>query len=119
MGAGDLVQKGTTVVVGFNSRTVGTWIMQDSGESPGADIKEIRGPQNSVLTKLITNPHKTYKATGVLLSADLTTMAGAKIGDLVSINSVNCMLLSLDISFGAEDARATLTAVKEDSMTYS
>lgn len=119
MAAGDLVQKGVTVVVGYNGRTVGTWIMQGSGESPDADIKEIRGPQNSVVTKIITNPRKTYKADGVLLSADLTTMAAAKKGDTVSINSVNCMLESLDISFSAEDARATLTAVKEDSMTYT
>lgn len=119
MAAGDLIQKGTSVVVGYNSRTVGTWIMQESGESPGADIKEIRGPQNAVVTKIITNPHKTYKATGVLLSADLTAMASAVIGGAISINSVSCMIASLDISYGAEDARASLTAVKEDSMTYS
>lgn len=119
MAAGDLVQKGTTCTVGFNSRTVGTWIMQDSGEAPGAVIKEIKGPQGAVVTKLLTNPHKTYKATGVLLSADLTAMASAKIGDAISINSVLCMITSLDISFSAEDARATLTAIKEDSMTYT
>ena len=119
MAAGDLAQKGTTVVVGFNGRVVGTWIMEDSGESPGADIKEIRGPQNAVVTKLITNPHKTYKATGVMLSADLTAMAAAKIGDAISINSVSCMILSLDLSFGTQDAKASLTAIKEDSMTYA
>ena len=119
MAAGDLVQKGTSVVVGFNGRTVGTWTMSDSGESPGADIKDIRGPQNAVTTKLITNPHKIYKASGVMLSADLTTMAAAKIGDAVSINSITCMLLTLDISFGTEDAKASLTAIKEDSMTYT
>jgi len=119
MAAGDLIQKGTSVVVGFNSRTVGTWIMQDSGESPQADIKSIKGPQGATVTKLITDPRKVYKATGVLLSADLATMAAAKIGDTVSFNSVNCMLTRLDISYQATDARGVLECVKEDSMTYS
>ena len=114
-----MIQKGTTVVVGFNGRTVGTWVMEDSGESPGAEVTVIKGSNNSTLTKLISDPKKTYKATGILLAADLTAMAAAKIGDTISINSVSCMIESLDLSFGREAARASLTAVKEDSMTYT
>lgn len=118
MAAGDLVQKGTSVVVGFNGVTFGTWIMQGSGEEPMADVKEIRGPQNAVVTKLITNPKKQYNVSGVMLSADLTTARAAMIGSTVSINSVSCCIVSLKLSFDAQDAKCDMVAVKEDSMTY-
>lgn len=119
MAAGDMVQKGTTVVVGFNSVTFGTWIMESSSESPGADVTEIRGPQNATVTKLISNPHKIYEVSGVILSADLTTARAALIGGTVSINSVSCCIQSLKLDFGREAAKCTMTAIKEDSMTYS
>jgi hypothetical protein len=119
MPAGDMVQKGTTVVVGFNGVTFGTWIMEDSSEAPGADIKEIRGANNSVVTKLISNPHVTYELTGIILSADLTTARAALIGGTVSVNSVSCMIQSLKLSYNREDAKCTMTVIKEAGMTYA
>lgn len=119
MAAGDLVQKGTSVVVGFNGVTFGTWIMQSAGEEPMADIKEIKGPQAATVTKLVTNPRKQYSVSGVILAADLTTARAALIGGTVSINSVSCMIVSLKLSFEAQDAKCDMVAVKEDSMTYS
>ena len=119
MAAGDLVQKGTSVVVGFNGVTFGTWIMQDSGEEPMADVKEIRGPQKATVTKLVTNPRKQYNVSGVILSADLTTARAALICGTVSINSVSCCIVSLKLTYNAQDARCDMTAVKEDSMTYT
>jgi len=119
MAAGDLVQKGTTVVVGYNGVTFGTWIMQGSGEEPLADTKEIKGPQGATVTVLVINPRKQYTVNGVILSADLTAARAALIGGTASVNSTNCRILSLKLDFIAEDARCSMTVVKEDSMTYS
>lgn len=119
MAAGDLVQKGISVVVGFNGITFGTWIMEDSGEAPEADITEIKGAQAAVVTKLIANPRAVYNVKGIILAADLTTARAALIGGTVSINSVSCMITSLKLTYGTEAARCEMSAVKEASMTYT
>lgn len=117
--AGEMVQVGTTVVVGLNGRTVGTWLVDSATEVSSSEVKEIRGANNSVVTKLISNPGRRYTVSGVLLSADLTTMEGAKIGDDISIDSVTCFLESVQLEFSREEAKCTVTAIKEDSMTYT
>jgi hypothetical protein len=119
MPAGDLVQLGTSVVVGFNGLTYGTCIMISGGEELTGDIKEIKGPQNATVTKLLTNPGKRYTVEGVLLSADLTAARLLKKGSSVTINSVVCMVEDVKIATGTEEAKVTITAVKEDSMTYT
>lgn len=119
MAAGDMVQKGTSVVVGMNSLTYGTCLMQTASEERTDEIKEIRGANNAVVTKLISNPGKRYTVEGVLLSADLTAARALKRGDAVSINSVSCMVEDVKIGVGLEEAKVTITAIKEDSMTYT
>lgn len=42
MAAGDLVQKGTTVITGLNGVTYGTLINVEGGISPKADVEEIK-----------------------------------------------------------------------------
>lgn len=116
--AGDAVVKGSCVI-GYNGRTYGTLLQVDSSEEPIGDIKEIRGAQNAVVAKIITNPGKKYKVSGVLLSADLTAIASMKKGDTVSINSVSAMVESASLEFSGTEAKATIEAVKEDSMTYT
>lgn len=119
MAAGDLVQKGTTVITGLNGVTYGTLINVEGGISPKADVEEIKGPQGATVTKLITNPRKEYSATGICLSADQIALEAAKIGDTASIDSVSGMLTDLDLSYGAGAMKAAVKTVREDSMTYS
>ena len=114
-----VVQKGTAVVVGFNGVTFGTWIMDEAGEEPQADVEEIRDANNANVTILVSNPRKQYDVSGIILSADLTTARAALIGGTVSINSVSCRILSLKLSFGRLAAKCQITAVKESSMTYT
>lgn len=126
MAAGDLVQKGTSVTVGFGSNTNANLIMQAVGESVGeADMKEIAGEQGAAITNLFTNPRKRIRLTGVLLdtgglAAEIKAVRDLIVGSTISINSVNCMVDETPvIEFGAEEARVSIVAVKEDSMTYT
>jgi hypothetical protein len=124
MAAGDLVQKGTSVTVGFGSNTNAALIMQAVTESVGeADMKSIPGEQGADITNIFTNPRKRIRLTGVLvntLTTELATIRALIIGSTLSVNSVNCMVIeSPTIEFGAEESRVTLSVIKEDSMTYS
>lgn len=124
MAAGDLVQKGTSVTVGFNSNTNSNMIMQAVTESVGeSDLKSIAGEQGADVTNLFTNPRKRIRLNGVVLDtagAELAAIRLLIIGSTVAVNSVNCMVIESPVlEFGAEEARVTLTVIKEDSMTYS
>ena len=123
MAAGDLVQTGTAVAVGFNSVTNSNLIMQAATETLGAaNVKEIMGVQNAVVTKLITNPHLRMRLTGVVTAAgtELATLRALKVGDTLSVNSVSCMIAEpIEIEDGPEETRATIVVIKEASMTYA
>ena len=119
MPAGDMVQKGTTVVVGFNGRTFGTCLMEVASEEQVGEIKEIRGANNAAATKLISNPARRVTVEGILLSGDLTTVEALKRGDVASIDGISCMVEEVKISFNREEAKVSITAIKEDSMTYT
>jgi hypothetical protein len=119
MAAGDMVQLGTEVVVGFNGLTYGTCIMETASQEASGDEKEIRGPNNSVLTVLESNPGEQYTVEGILLAADLTAARALIKGSTVSINSVNCRVMTRSIGVGREEAKVTITAIKEAGMTYS
>jgi len=126
MAAGDLVQKGAAVTVGFNSNTNANLEMQAVTESVGeADMKPILGEQGAAVTNLFTNPRKRLRLSGVLLNvasdaAELAAVRALIIGSTVSVNSVNCMVIETPtIEFGAEEARVTISVIKEDSMTYT
>ncbi len=118
MAAGDLVQKGTSVVVGYNNITFGTWIMQSAGEEPLADVKEIKGAQGATVTAIVTNPRKQLTLTGVILTDDLTAARLALIAGSVTVNAVAYRIVSLKLDFIAEDARCTMVVMKESSMSY-
>jgi len=126
MAAGDLVQKGTSVTVGFNSNTNANLQMQAVTESVGeADLKPILGEQGAAVTNLFTNPRKRIRLQGVLLDAssngtELAAVRALIIGSTVSVNAVNCMVIETpSIEFSAGEARVTISVIKEDSMTYT
>ncbi|MEN6360043.1 MAG: hypothetical protein ABFD59_08305 [Smithella sp.] len=119
MAAGDMVQKGTTVVVGFNGLTYGTCIMLTASQEATGEEKVIKGSNNATVTILESDPGEQYTVEGILLSADLTAARSLKKGDTVSINSVNCRCVSRSIGVGTEEAKVTITAIKEASMTYT
>ena len=126
MAAGDLVQKGTSVTVGFNGNTNTNLIMQAVSETVGeADMKSIASAQGADVTNIFTNPRKRIRLSGVLLNAatndaELKAVRDWIVGTTLSVNAVNCMIVeSPTIEQSAEEMRVTVTVVKEDSMTYT
>ena len=126
MAAGDLVQKGTAVTVGFGTNTNANLIMQTVTESVGeADQNSIKSEQAADITNIYTNPRKRIRLNGVVLNtggagAELAAIRALIVGSTVSVNSVNCMVIeSPVIEMGAEEARVSLSVIKEDSMTYT
>lgn len=117
MAAGDMVQKGTAVIVGFNGFTYSGAIMDDVSRKPTGDIKPIRGENNAVCTKLISNP-----GFEIMVQVIVTTLASfntIKKGDAFTINSVTYMVEEAEGKYSREEVKWTITAVKEDSMTYT
>ena len=119
-----IVQKGTAVVVGFNSRdgsdaTLGTtWIMEDASQEATAEaVTQINDQHNAPVTKLISGPGKRYTITGILLAADLGAVEALIIGSKVVIDGKNCMVESAVLNFVREAAKATVTAIS-DGITY-
>ena len=126
MAEGDLVQKGTSVTVGFNGDTNTNLVMQAVAETLGeADMKSIASVQGADITNIFTNPRKRIRLSGVLLNAasndaELKAVRDWIIGTTLSVNSVNCMIIeSPVIEQSAEEMRVTVTVIKEDSMTYT
>lgn len=126
MAAGDLVQKGTSVTVGFNGDTNTNLVMQAVAETLGeADMKSIASVQGADITNIFTNPRKRIRLSGVLLNAasndaELKAVRDWIIGTTLSVNSVNSMIIeSPVIEQSAEEMRVTVTVIKEDSMTYT
>ena len=119
MAAGDLITKGTACVVGYNGNTYGGFLQAEGTASPMADIEPIKGAQGATVTWLITDPRKEYKVTGICVSSDQSALEAAKIGDVISIDTVACMLTGLDLSYSAGAMRASITAIKHDSVTHS
>ena len=117
MAAGDMVQKGTTVLVGFQSLTLSGTIMDSVGRTPIAEVKTIKGENNATVTKLISDPgfRITFECT-VTTHATFNTI---KIGDAITINSIAYMVESSEPKYSREEVKWTVTAVKEDTMTYT
>jgi len=123
MAAGDLVQQGAVVHVGFGGNTNTNLVMQAVTETVGmANKKAILGEQNATVTKIYTDPGKRIRLTGVLKNAasddaELTAVRAMKIGDEITVNSViYCIDEAPEIEHSAEEARVALVAIREDSM---
>lgn len=112
-----MVQKGTTVIVGFASHTLTGYVMNSVGKEPIGDIKDLRGENNATATKLISNPG--FRITVECYVTSGTSYTTMKKGDAVSINSVSYMVEDVKVAYSREEAIVTITAVKEDSMTYT
>lgn len=119
MAAGDMVIKGTVVTVAFAGNTHASLIMEAVDVSPIAEIKPIKGENNATTTKIISDPGKKMTLEGVVIAAGVATLQGYKKGDAVTINSVSWMIDDISIKYGKEEAKCTLSVVKEDSMTYT
>jgi hypothetical protein len=123
--AGELVQKGTTVHVGFEGNVHTNLIMQAASEETGnATVKTIKSEQNAAATHIITDPKRAVKLTGVLKGSALTTVRALKMGDAVSLTHGGVAVAyfisaPVDIEMGPEESRVTISVTKQEAWTHS
>jgi hypothetical protein len=68
---------------------------------------------------LISDPGKKLVLEGTVIAAGLSALQSLIKGSAVTVNSVSWMVEDISIKGSKEEAKATLTLVKEDSMTYT
>ena len=112
-----LVQKGTALEVGIGGYTYTGYIVEDADVEVGADIEDIRGEDNDITTKLISNAHS--RVTVNVIGKSGSTLASLKTGDAISLNSVSMMVESVTVKRSRGALKGTIKAVKEGSMTYT
>lgn len=115
--AGDVVQIGEDVEIGFQGYTLSGYTMNDASPENKADIKEIRGENNAVMTKLLSNPRQELSFVAIPMAG--TDFLTIKTGDVMTVNSVAYMVVSAKPKLGREEDTIEVSLIKEDSMTYA
>jgi len=108
-----LVQKGTSVVVGFGNITYTGILAQSGGRKNSATMDKIKSETAGTVTYLITNQKKEITVTGVITGAGtIAAIRALAPGDVVTIDSVACYILDIDMKLSAKQAEVTLNLVK-------
>ena len=114
---GDLVQKGTEVVVGLGSLGDTNMIVEEVTRKPVVTSDVIlNDTQAAATTVLLTNPGHEIRVTGIVLTDIFTALV---VGASYTINSIKYRATDVDIRRSAKAMRVTIAGVKEDSMTYA
>jgi hypothetical protein len=123
MAAGDLVQKGTAVSVGFHSISNANLIMQSVSRTPTATIKPILGEEGAAVTEIYTDPGTEYTLTGVVKNtgaeAEYAALKALIKGSPITVDAVACRVDDISLEIGAEETRVTIKAVKKDAITHA
>jgi len=121
MAAGDLVQKGTSVAVGFGGITNTNLIMQAVSRSPTANIKPIMGEQGARVTEIYTDPGTAWTLSGVVKAAgtELATLKALIKGSAITVDSIAARIEDISLEYGPEETRCTIQAVKFDGITHA
>lgn len=111
------VQKGTTVLLGYGSYTYSVILTDDCTVTPTAVVSTINDENNTTTTVVIYDPGQQLEMSGVIKGTVVPTIL--LIGGTVSINSVVWRLTKYDIKLARTEAKLSLSAIKEASMTYT
>ena len=111
------VQKGETVFLGYGDYTYALILTDDATISPIADVATIPDEHNATTTVLVYNPGQHIDISGVILGDSFPSIL--LIGGSITINAVVWRIEKYDIKLARTEAKLTLSAIKEDGMTYS
>ena len=111
-----ITQKGTILIIGFDGNTYTGLFMEGATKEQTGTQKIIKDEDNATVTVLVEDLGIRRTLRGIVKSEGWTE---PRQGDMVTINSINYRVESISTEYSAEEARITLTAIKEDSMTYS
>ena len=122
MAAGDIVLiHGTnSFAIGLQGYTYSNVKVRNATLEPCSEEKLITGEQKETLEVLIVNPGDRVKLTGAVLAAALSDIQDVKKGDAISINGVSMCVEDFSCKYiPAGEIMFDVTAIKEDSMTYT
>ena len=117
MAAGDLVQVGSTVAVGFNSLVYGTMLMEVASYEPFANEKRVPDERDATYSIIYTDPGTKLTLTGTLLAADLAAFEALDLGSVITINSLSYRVVSAVVSYSPTETKGTIECRSEDSLT--
>lgn len=103
--------------IGIGGYTYTGYVVEEAEHEAFAEVEPIKNEDNETETKIISDPGT--RVTLNVLGKSGSTLESVGIGDTVSINSVSMMAERVTQRRSRGVLRATITAVKEDSMTYA
>lgn len=111
-----ITQKGTSLTIGFDGNTYTGIFMEAATKEQTGTQKVIKDEDNASVTVLIEDLGIRRTLRGVVKASGWVE---PRQGDAITINSVKHRVESISTEYSAEEARISLTAIKEDSITYS
>ena len=111
------VQKGTAMNIGCGGYTYTGWVVEEAGLEPTAEIEVIKDEDNATQTKILSDPG--VRVTISCIGEGSSTLEAVKKGDAITVNSVSMMVEEARQTRTRGVIKATLTLVKEASMTYT
>ena len=112
-----ITQTGTALQVGFGLDDVYTGVfMETAGKERVAAQKVIKDEDNATMTVLLSGLATRRTLRGIVKASGWVE---PRQGTIVTINSVKYRTESCVTEYEREEARVTLTVIKEDSLTYT
>lgn len=117
-----IVQKGTTLKIGYGSLAYTGYVPQDWTHTPTGEQKELKDTNNATLTVLVENLGDQHSGSLLILDSGGSITPPAK-GATVTLTppggtSTNYRCVDSSVKFTAEESILSLTIIKEVSMTY-
>lgn len=118
-----IVQKGTTLKIGYGSLSYTGFVPQDWTHTPTGEQKTLKGTDNQTLTVLVEDLGDQHSGSLLILDSGGSIAPPAK-GSTVTLTppggtSTNYRCVDSSVKFTAEEAILSLTIIKEVSMSYS
>jgi len=111
-----IVQKGTSVIVGFAGHTYAGLSMEQVSKEQTGESKTILDENNEPVTILISDLGRRYTLRGIVIPA---TWTAPDVGSTVTVNSVACRVESYSEESSGTEKRISMTVISEDSMAAS
>jgi len=110
-----ITQKGTNLTIGFAGNTYAGLFMEGATKEQTGTQKVIKDEDNATVTVLVEDLGIRRTLRGIVKATGWTE---PRQGGSVTINGDAHRVESVSTEYSAEEARITMTVIKEDSMTY-
>ncbi len=111
-----IVQKGETLKIGFGDNTYTGYIMQDFTKESTGEQDVIKDENNATVTVLVSD--QGYQIGFTAIIKDSGSIIPPDQGDSITIDSVAYRVLSASVKQTSKASELTISAIKEDSMSY-